>query len=76
MISKVNLLKIRISNAICGFIYLLCVLLSKIFLIDLLYAVGTIALIQIFVSFFKISPIISILDKLMTDSEPINQGRW
>lgn len=71
MISKVNLLKIRINNAICGFIYLLCILLSKTFLIDLSFAVGTLAAIQIFISFFNISPIISILDKLMTDSEPI-----
>lgn len=75
METKRTLTKIRLHDAIVGILYGLSVILAYAINIQWLFVAGAVALLQIISPFTKFCPVYFILNKLMPDSEPIQNGK-
>ncbi|MCF7560629.1 DUF2892 domain-containing protein [Sabulilitoribacter multivorans] len=67
--------KIRLHDAIVGILYLLSVILAYTINIQWLYMAGAVAILQIISPVTKFCPVYFILNKIMPDSEPIQNGK-
>ena len=66
--------KIRLHDGIVGILYLLSVVLGSIINIQWLYLAGAVAVLQIVSPITKFCPVYFILNKIMPDTEPIQDG--
>lgn len=67
--------KIRLHDAIVGILYGLSVVLAWTINIQWLYLAGAVAVLQIISPITKFCPVYFVLNKLMSDSEPIQNGK-
>lgn len=67
--------KIRLHDAIVGILYGLSVVLAITLNIQWLYLAGAVAVLQIISPITKFCPVYFVLNKLMPDSEPIQNGK-
>lgn len=67
--------KIRQHDAIVGILYLISVILAFTLNIKWLYMAGAVALLQIISPVTKFCPVYFVLNKLMPDTEPIQNGK-
>ena len=67
--------KIRLHDAIVGILYGLSVVLAWTINIQWLYVAGAVAILQIISPITKFCPVYFVLNKLMSDSEPIQNGK-
>ena len=67
--------KIRLHDAIVGILYGLSVVLALTLNIQWLYLAGAVAVLQIISPITKFCPVYFVLNKLMPDSEPIQNGK-
>ncbi len=67
--------KIRLHDAIVGILYGLSVVLASTLNIQWLYLAGAVAVLQIISPITKFCPVYFVLNKLMPDSEPIQNGK-
>ncbi|TDI81053.1 MAG: DUF2892 domain-containing protein [Bacteroidetes bacterium] len=66
--------KIRLHDAIVGTLYLLSVALTLTVNIQWVYLAGAVAVLQIVSPVTRFCPVYFILNKLMPDTEPIQNG--
>ena len=67
--------KIRMHDAIVGILYGLSVILAFKVNMQWLYLAGAVAVLQIISPFTKFCPVYFILNKMMPDSDPIQDGK-
>lgn len=67
--------KIRMHDAIVGVLYGLSVILAFKVNMQWLYLAGAVAVLQIISPFTKFCPVYFILNKMMPDSDPIQDGK-
>ncbi|WP_242082423.1 YgaP-like transmembrane domain [Aestuariivivens sediminis] len=67
--------KVRLHDAIVGILYGLSVILAVTLNIQWLYVAGAVALLQIISPVTKFCPVYFILNKMMPDSEPLQNGK-
>ncbi len=67
--------KIRLHDAIVGVLYGLSVVLALTLNIQWLYMAAGVAFLQIISPITKFCPVYSVLNKLMPDTEPIQDGK-
>ena len=67
--------KIRLHDAIVGILYLLSVILAFSVNIQWLYMAGAVAILQIISPVTKFCPVYFVLNKMMPDTEPIQNGK-
>ena len=67
--------KVRLHDAIVGILYGTSIILAATFNMQWLYLAGGVAFLQIISLFTKFCPVYFILNKLMPDSEPIQNGK-
>ena len=67
--------KIRLHDAIVGILYGLSVVLAFKLNIQWLYLAGAVAVLQIISPITKFCPVYFILNKLMPDTEPLQNGK-
>jgi hypothetical protein len=67
--------KIRRHDAIVGLLYLVSIVLAYKLDMRWLYMAGAIALLQIISPFTKFCPVYFILNKMMPDTDPIQNGK-
>lgn len=72
---KRNISKVRAHDAIVGILYLTSAILALQVGIEWIYMAVAVALLQIFSPFTKFCPVYMILNKLMPDSDPIQNGK-
>ena len=70
-----TLTKIRLHDALVGILYGLSVVLALTLNIQWLYLAGAVAILQIISPITKFCPVYFILNKLMPDAEPIQNGK-
>ena len=66
--------KIRMHDGICGAAYMVSVILAAAVSIQWLWIAGVVAGLQIFSPFTRFCPVYFTLNKLMPDTEPIQDG--
>ncbi len=66
--------KIRMHDAICGVAYMISVILAASVSIQWLWIAGVVAGLQIVSPFTRFCPVYFTLNKLMPDTEPIQDG--
>jgi 4-hydroxybenzoate polyprenyltransferase len=67
--------KIRLHDAIVGVLYGLSVILAATINVQWLYLAGAVAVLQIISPITKFCPVYFVLNKIMPDSEPIQNGK-
>ena len=67
--------KIRLHDAIVGILYALSIVLAITLNIEWLYLAGAVAALQIISPITKFCPVYFILNKLMPDTESIQNGK-
>ena len=70
-----DLIKVRTHDAIVGLLYLSSVVLAFQFGLEWLYVALGVALLQIISPFTKFCPVYMVLNKLMPNSTPIQNGK-
>jgi hypothetical protein len=70
-----NISKVRAHDAIVGMIYLISVLGSMFVNTNLIYLAIGVGFLQIISPFTKFCPVYFILNKMMPDTEPIQNGK-
>lgn len=70
-----NLTKVRTHDAIVGVLYLSSIILAFQFGLEYLYLAVGVAILQIISPFTKLCPVYMLLNKIMPDSDPIQNGR-
>lgn len=70
-----KLLKIRLHDAIVGVLYLSSIVLSMRMNTDFIYGAVAVAALQIISPITKFCPVYFILNKMMPDTEPIQNGK-
>ena len=66
--------KIRLHDGIVGTLYLISVVLGFMVNINWFYLAGAVALLQVVSPLTKFCPVYFILNKIMPDTEPIQDG--
>ena len=75
MTSEREIIKIRVHDGIVGLLYLGSIALAQQFNIDWIYVAIGVAVLQIISPFTKFCPVYTILNKLMPDTKPVQNGR-
>ena len=70
-----NISKVRAHDAIVGMTYLISVVGSMLVNANLIYLAIGVGLLQIISPFTKFCPVYFILNKMMPDTEPIQNGK-
>ena len=74
MTSEREIIKIRVHDGIVGLLYLGSIALAQQFIIDWIYVAVGVAVLQIISPFTKFCPVYTILNKLMPDTKPVQNG--
>ncbi len=67
--------KVRVHDAIVGILYLTSAVLALLVNVSWIYLAVAVAALQIISPLTKFCPVYAILNKLMPDTEPIQNGR-
>ena len=71
-----NIKKVRVHDAICGILYLVSVGLTiQTGNIDFLYIAIAVGILQVISPFTKFCPVYFVLNKMMPNSDPIENGK-
>ena len=72
---KKNISKVRVHDAIVGMTYLVSIVGSMFVSTNLIYLAIGVGFLQIISPFTKFCPVYFILNKMMPDTEPIQNGK-
>tara|TARA_X000001036_G_scaffold439397_1_gene490397 strand:+ start:502 stop:729 length:228 start_codon:yes stop_codon:yes gene_type:complete len=75
MTSQREIIKIRVHDGIVGLLYLGSISLAQQFNLDWIYVAVGVALLQIASPLTKFCPVYTILNRLMPDTKPIQNGK-
>ena len=75
MTSEREIIKIRVHDGIVGLLYLGSIALAQKFNIYWINVAAGVAFLQIISPFTKFCPVYTILNKLMPDTKPVQNGR-
>ena len=70
-----NIIKVRVHDGIVGLLYLGSIALANQFGLDWILVAVAVAVLQILSPLTKFCPVYTILNKLMPDTDPIQNGR-
>lgn len=70
-----DIIKVRVHDGIVGLLNISSILLASQFGLNWIYVAVAVALLQILSPFTKFCPVYSILNKLMPDTTPIQNGK-
>jgi|TARA_B100001059_G_scaffold142451_1_gene142401 phage shock protein PspC (stress-responsive transcriptional regulator) len=70
-----NIIKVRVHDGIVGLLYLGSIALANQFGLDWIWVAVAVAVLQILSPLTKFCPVYTILNKLMPDTDPIQNGR-
>jgi hypothetical protein len=73
--TKGNISKVRLHDAIVGFLYLIAIFLTSQFSPNWIFMAVGVAVLQIISPLTKFCPVYAILNRLMPDTEPIQNGK-
>jgi phage shock protein PspC (stress-responsive transcriptional regulator) len=73
--SSKNIIKVRVHDGIVGILNISSILLASQFGLDWIYVAVVVAILQIASPFTKFCPVYTILNKLMPNTEPIQNGK-
>lgn len=75
MTSQRDIIKVRVHDGIVGLLYIGSIALAQQFSIDWIYIAIGVAVLQIASPFTKFCPVYTILNKVMPDTDPIQNGK-
>ena len=70
-----DIIKVRVHDGIVGLLSIISILLASQFGLNWIYVAVAVALLQILSPFTKFCPVYTILNKLMPDTTPIQNGK-
>ena len=70
-----NIIKVRVHDGIVGLLYLGSIALANQFGLDWIWVAVAVAVLQILSPLTKFCPVYTILNTLMPDTDPIQNGR-
>ena len=70
-----DIIKVRVHDGIVGLLYLASIALANQFGLDWICVAVGVAVLQILSPFTKFCPVYTILNKVMPDSKPIQNGK-
>ena len=70
-----NIIKVRVHDGIVGLLYLGSIVLADQFGLSWIWVAVGVAVLQILSPFTKFCPVYTILNKFMTDTDPIQNGK-
>lgn len=73
--SQKDIIKVRVHDGIVGLLNISSILLASQFGLNWIYVAVAVALLQILSPFTKFCPVYTILNKLMPDTTPIQNGK-
>lgn len=73
--SERDIIKVRVHDGIVGLLYIGSMLLTNEFGFNYIYIAVGVAVLQILSPITKFCPVYTILNKLMPDTEPIQNGK-
>ena len=75
MNSEKNIIKVRVHDGIVGLLNIVSILLASEFGLNWIYIAVAMAVLQIASPVTKFCPVYTILNKLMPDTDPIQNGK-
>ena len=75
MKTEKDIIKVRLHDGIVGLLYIGSILLGKEFGLDWLYIAIGVAVLQIISPFTKFCPVYTILNKIMPQTTPMQNGK-
>ena len=75
MDAKKNIIKVRVHDGIVGLLNISSILLASQFGFNWIYVAVAVAVLQIISPITKFCPVYTILNKLMPDTDPIQNGK-
>ena len=75
MDAQKNIIKVRVHDGIVGLLNISSILLASQFGLDWIYVAVAVAVLQIISPITKFCPVYTILNKLMPDTDPIQNGK-
>ena len=70
-----DVLKVRMHDAICGILYLTSALMTFNFSLEWIYLAIGVGVLQLISPLTKFCPVYFVLNKMMPDTEPIQNGK-
>ena len=70
-----DIIKVRVHDGIVGLLYLASIALANQFGLDWIWVAVGVAVLQILSPFTKFCPVYTLLNKIMPDSNPIQNGK-
>jgi hypothetical protein len=74
-LKKKNIIKVRVHDGIVGLLNISSILLASQFGLNWIYVAVAVAVLQIISPITKFCPVYTILNKLMPDTDPIQNGK-
>ena len=75
MDAQKNIIKVRVHDGVVGLLNISSILLASQFGINWIYVAVAVAVLQIISPITKFCPVYTILNKLMPDTDPIQNGK-
>ena len=75
MDAQKNIIKVRVHDGVVGLLNISSILLASQFGLNWIYVAVAVAVLQIISPITKFCPVYTILNKLMPDTEPIQNGK-
>ena len=75
MDAQKNIIKVRLHDGVVGLLNISSILLASQFGLNWIYVAVAVAVLQIISPITKFCPVYTILNKLMPDTEPIQNGK-
>jgi|TARA_B100001094_G_scaffold58683_1_gene54135 hypothetical protein len=75
MDAQKNIIKVRVHDGIVGLLNISSILLASQFGLNWIYVAVAVAVLQILSPITKFCPVYTILNKLMPDTDPIQNGK-
>ena len=75
MTTERDIIKIRVHDGIVGLLYLGCIALEDQFNVEWIWVAVGVAVLQIISPITKFCPVYTILNKLMPDTDPVQNGK-
>ena len=75
MDAQKNMIKVRVHDGIVGLLNISSILLASQFGLNWIYVAVAVAVLQIISPITKFCPVYTILNKLMPDTDPIQNGK-
>ena len=75
MDAQKNIIKVRVHDGIVGLLNITSILLASQFGLNWIYVAVAVAVLQIISPITKFCPVYTILNKLMPDTDPIQNGK-